>query len=118
LALVNDPELVFLDEPTTGLDPQARQGLWDLVRQLKSEGRSVLLTTHYMEEAEALCDRVGIMDRGQILQLGTPRELIAGLNQPSVAEIRKMLKAGTGKLKIARTLKVGVSVVQRIADAA
>ncbi len=87
LALVNDPELVFLDEPTTGLDPQARQGLWDLVRQLKSEGRTVLLTTHYMEEAEVLCDRVGIMDRGQILQLGTPRELVAGLNQPSFAEI-------------------------------
>jgi ABC-2 type transport system ATP-binding protein len=87
LALVNDPELVFLDEPTTGLDPQARQGLWDLVRQLKREGRTVLLTTHYMEEAEVLCDRVGIMDHGQILQLGTPRELIAGLKQPSVVEI-------------------------------
>lgn len=87
LALVNDPALVFLDEPTTGLDPQARQVLWDLVRQLKSEGRTVLLTTHYMEEAEVLCDRVGIMDRGQILQLGTPRELIAGLQQPSFAEV-------------------------------
>jgi ABC-2 type transport system ATP-binding protein len=87
LALVNEPELVFLDEPTTGLDPQARQGLWDLVRQLKSEGRTVLLTTHYMDEAEALCDRVGIMDHGQILQLGTPRELIASLDQPSYAEI-------------------------------
>jgi ABC-2 type transport system ATP-binding protein len=87
LALVNDPELVFLDEPTTGLDPQARQGLWDLVRQLKHEGRTVLLTTHYMDEAEALCDRVAIMDQGQILQLGTPRELIASLNQPSYAEI-------------------------------
>jgi len=87
LALVNDPELVFLDEPTTGLDPQARQGLWDIVRQLKNEGRTVMLTTHYMEEAETLCDRVGIMDHGQILQLGTPRELIASLNQPSYAEI-------------------------------
>jgi ABC-2 type transport system ATP-binding protein len=87
LAMVNDPELVFLDEPTTGLDPQARQSLWDLVRQMKQEGRTVLLTTHYMEEAEALCDRVGIMDRGQILQMGTPRELIASLNQPSTAEI-------------------------------
>jgi ABC-2 type transport system ATP-binding protein len=87
LALVNDPEVVFLDEPTTGLDPQARQGLWDLVRQLKREGRTVLLTTHYMEEAEALCDRVGIMDRGRILQLGTPRELIASLQQPSYVEI-------------------------------
>jgi len=87
LALINDPELVFLDEPTTGLDPQARQVLWGLVRQLKSEGRTVLLTTHYMDEAEALCDRIGIMDHGQILQLGTPRELIASLNQPSFAEI-------------------------------
>jgi ABC-2 type transport system ATP-binding protein len=87
LALVNDPELLFLDEPTTGLDPQARQGLWDLVRQLKAEGRTVLLSTHYMDEAEALCDRVGIMDHGNILQLGTPRELIAGLNEPSYAEI-------------------------------
>jgi ABC-2 type transport system ATP-binding protein len=87
LALVNGPEVVFLDEPTTGLDPQARQVLWDLVRHLKSEGRTVLLTTHYMDEAEALCDRVGIMDHGQILQLGTPRELIGSLNQPSYAEI-------------------------------
>jgi ABC-2 type transport system ATP-binding protein len=87
LALVNQPELVFLDEPTTGLDPQARQVLWGLVRQLKSEGRTVLLTTHYMDEAQALCDRVGIMDQGQILQLGTPRELIASLNQASYAEI-------------------------------
>jgi ABC-2 type transport system ATP-binding protein len=87
LALINDPELVFLDEPTTGLDPQARQGLWDLVRQLKKEGRTVLLTTHYMEEAETLCDRVGIMDHGQILELGSPRALIAGLNQPSFAEL-------------------------------
>lgn len=87
LALVGNPELVFLDEPTTGLDPQARQGLWDIVRRLKAEGRTVLLTTHYMDEAEVLCDRVGIMDQGQVLQLGTPRELIAGLGQPTVAEI-------------------------------
>jgi ABC-2 type transport system ATP-binding protein len=87
LALVNDPELVFLDEPTTGLDPQARQSLCDLVRGLKKEGRTVLITTHYMDEAEALCDRVGIMDQGRILQLGTPRELIASLAQPTFAEI-------------------------------
>ena len=87
LALVSEPELVFLDEPTTGLDPQARQSFWDLVRQLKQEGRTVVLTTHYMDEAEALCDRIGIMDHGQILQLGSPRELIAGLNQPSFAEL-------------------------------
>ena len=87
LALVHDPELVFLDEPTTGLDPQARQMLWDLVRQMKSEGRTVVITTHYMDEAEALCDRIGIMDHGKILQLGTPRELIASLDQPSYADI-------------------------------
>jgi len=87
LAIVSQPELVFLDEPTTGLDPQARQRLWELIRQLKAEGRTVMLTTHYMDEAEVLCDRIGIMDHGQILQLGTPRELIASLQQASYAEI-------------------------------
>jgi ABC-2 type transport system ATP-binding protein len=77
LALVNDPELVFLDEPTTGLDPAARRSLWDLVRGLRAEGRSVLLTTHYMEEAEILCDRLAIMDHGRILEMGTVDELVA-----------------------------------------
>jgi ABC-2 type transport system ATP-binding protein len=77
LALVNDPELVFLDEPTTGLDPAARRSLWDLVRGLKADGRSVLLTTHYMEEAEILCDRLAIMDHGRILEMGTVDELIS-----------------------------------------
>jgi ABC-2 type transport system ATP-binding protein len=77
LALVNDPELVFLDEPTTGLDPAARRALWDLIRGLKAAGRSVLLTTHYMEEAEVLCDRLAIMDHGRILEMGTVDELIS-----------------------------------------
>ncbi len=77
LALVNDPELVFLDEPTTGLDPAARRSLWDLIRGLKAAGRSVLLTTHYMEEAEVLCDRLAIMDHGRILEMGTVDELIS-----------------------------------------
>jgi ABC-2 type transport system ATP-binding protein len=77
LALVNDPELVFLDEPTTGLDPAARRSLWDLVRDLQSAGRSVLLTTHYMEEAEVLCDRLAIMDHGRILEMGTVDELVS-----------------------------------------
>jgi ABC-2 type transport system ATP-binding protein len=76
LALVGDPEIVFLDEPTTGMDPAARRALWDVVTGLRSEGRSVLLTTHYMEEAEVLCDRLAIMDHGKILELGTVRELV------------------------------------------
>ena len=76
LALVNDPEVVFLDEPTTGLDPAARQGLWNVVRRMKGEGRTILMTTHYMEEAEALCDRLAIMDHGRILDSGTVDELI------------------------------------------
>ena len=76
LALVNDPEVVFLDEPTTGLDPAARQGLWQVVRRMQGEGRTILMTTHYMEEAEALCDRLAIMDHGRILDMGTVEELI------------------------------------------
>jgi ABC-2 type transport system ATP-binding protein len=77
LALVNDPELVFLDEPTTGMDPAARRALWDVVLGLKRDGRSVLLTTHYMEEAEVLCDRIAIMDHGHILEAGTVGELVS-----------------------------------------
>ena len=76
LALVNDPELIFLDEPTTGLDPQARRSLWDLVKGLQEKGKSVMLTTHYMEEAAELCDRVAIMDHGRILEMGTVPDLI------------------------------------------
>jgi ABC-2 type transport system ATP-binding protein len=76
LALVNDPEVVFLDEPTTGLDPAARRSLWDIVRSLQSEGKTILLTTHYMEEAEVLCDRLAIMDHGRILASGTVSELV------------------------------------------
>jgi ABC-2 type transport system ATP-binding protein len=76
LALVNDPELVFLDEPTTGMDPAARRALWDIVLGLKAEGRSILLTTHYMEEAEILCDRIAIMDHGRILEEGTVDDLV------------------------------------------
>jgi ABC-2 type transport system ATP-binding protein len=77
LALVNDPELVFLDEPTTGMDPAARRMFWDIVLGLKAEGRSILLTTHYMEEAEILCDRIAIMDHGRILEEGTVEELVS-----------------------------------------
>jgi len=78
-ALVNDPEVVFLDEPTTGLDPQARHSFWDLVRDMRRQEKTVMVTTHYMEEAEALCDRVAIMDHGRIMALDTPRQLVRGL---------------------------------------
>jgi ABC-2 type transport system ATP-binding protein len=78
-ALVGDPDLVFLDEPTTGLDPQSRRQLWELVEGLRADGRTIVLTTHYMEEAERLCDRVAIVDRGRVIALGTPRELVASL---------------------------------------
>ncbi|MEO8505364.1 MAG: ABC transporter ATP-binding protein, partial [Acidobacteriota bacterium] len=87
LALVNDPEVVFLDEPTAGLDPQGRRSLWEVVRTMKSEGRTVILTTHYMDEAESLCDRLAILDHGKILHSGSPAELIAGLGIPSVVEL-------------------------------
>jgi len=76
-ALVGDPDFLFLDEPTTGLDPQARRQLWELIEEFKKSGRTILLTTHYMEEAERLCDRVAIIDHGKEIALGTPRELIA-----------------------------------------
>lgn len=76
VALINDPRIVFLDEPTTGLDPQARRNLWEVIASLRGEGRTVVLTTHYMEEAQRLCDRVAIMDHGRIVALDTPRTLI------------------------------------------
>ena len=85
-ALVGDPDFLFLDEPTTGLDPQARRQLWELIEQFKLAGRTILLPTHYMDEAERLCDRVGIMDHGKVIALGTPRELVASLGAEHVVE--------------------------------
>ena len=85
-ALVSDPELLFLDEPTTGLDPQARLSLWDIVEKFRTRGGTILLTTHYMEEATRLCDRVAIMDHGKIIALGTPADLIASLGADQVIE--------------------------------
>jgi ABC-2 type transport system ATP-binding protein len=83
-ALAGDPDLLFLDEPTTGLDPQSRRQLWDLLGRFRSSGGTIVLTTHYMEEAEALCDRVAIVDRGLVIAVGTPKELIASLGAPKV----------------------------------
>ena len=85
-ALVGEPDLLFLDEPTTGLDPQARRQLWDLVEEFKRSGRTILLTTHYMDEAERLCDRVAIMDHGKVIALGTPRELVASIGVEHMVE--------------------------------
>jgi ABC-2 type transport system ATP-binding protein len=85
-ALVSKPDLLFLDEPTTGLDPQSRRQLWDIIRRFRAAGGTVLLTTHYMEEAERLCDRVAIMDHGKVIALGTPPELIASLGAEHVIE--------------------------------
>ncbi|HLJ94708.1 MAG TPA: ABC transporter ATP-binding protein [Gemmataceae bacterium] len=85
-ALVGDPELLFLDEPTTGLDPQSRRQLWDILRAFRGQGRTILLTTHYMDEAERLCDRVAIVDRGKVIAVGTPTELIARLGGEHLIE--------------------------------
>jgi ABC-2 type transport system ATP-binding protein len=85
-ALVGDPELLFLDEPTTGLDPQSRRQLWDVIRSFQARGRTVVLTTHYMDEAERLCDRVAVIDAGQVIALGTPKDLIAKTGGENVIE--------------------------------
>ena len=87
-ALVNDPEVLFLDEPTTGLDPQSRRQLWELIDNFRTQGGTTLLTTHYMDEAERLCDRVAIVDHGRVIALGTPAELIASLGAEHVRGVR------------------------------
>lgn len=96
-AIVGDPELLFLDEPTTGLDPQSRRQLWEIIRRFKDRGKTVLLTTHYMDEAERLCDRVAIVDQGKVIALGSPQELIAGLGGEHIIRFRP-LGGGTSRL--------------------
>jgi ABC-2 type transport system ATP-binding protein len=88
LALVNDPQIIFLDEPTTGLDPQARRTLWDIILRLKERGKTIVLSTHYMDEAHILCDRICLMDRGEIVALDTPRNLVLNLQSDSAIEFR------------------------------
>ncbi len=102
-ALVHDPELVFMDEPTGSLDPQARRNLWDLLRQINADGRTVVLTTHHMDEAETLCDRVAIMDHGEILQLGPPAVLVRGVDTP----VRISVESGQLTAIDARALSPG-----------
>jgi ABC-2 type transport system ATP-binding protein len=97
-ALVGDPELLFLDEPTTGLDPQSRRQVWDIVNGFKRRGRTVVLTTHYMDEAERLCDRIAVVDHGRIIASGTPRELIRSLGGDHVIEIA-VEDGGPGELR-------------------
>jgi lipooligosaccharide transport system ATP-binding protein len=119
-ALVNDPQLLFLDEPTTGLDPQARHLIWDRLRRLTQEGRTILLTTHFMEEAERLCGRVAIMDHGRLMVQGSPRELIARHIEPQVVEVHgnglDAWLAGAGK-QARRTERVGDTVFCYVEDA-
>jgi ABC-2 type transport system ATP-binding protein len=88
LALVNDPQVVFLDEPTTGLDPQARRTLWDIILRLKEQGKTIVLSTHYMEEAHVLCDRICLMDQGKVIALDTPQRLVRSLRSDSAVEFR------------------------------
>lgn len=103
--IINKPKIVFLDEPTTGLDPQARRNLWDLIRQLRSEGTTVVLTTHYMDEAEELCDRVAIVDAGKIISLNTPDNLIDNLIESGFERKKKVKEANLEDVFIALTGK-------------
>jgi ABC-2 type transport system ATP-binding protein len=109
-ALVGNPSLLFLDEPTTGLDPQSRRMLWDVVLAFKRQGGSVVLTTHYMDEAQRLCDRVGVVDRGKMIALGTPKELIDSLGGSQIVEITIAELAGG-------TDQEAVAVLSTVADA-
>jgi ABC-2 type transport system ATP-binding protein len=105
-ALAGDPELLFLDEPTTGLDPQSRRQLWELVERLKASGRTIVLTTHYMEEADRLCDRVAIVDQGRVIALDTPRALVRSLGTDQVVEVELSGDDGLGDAVFATTTGV------------
>ena len=113
-ALAGQPELLFLDEPTTGLDPQSRRQLWAVLEKFRDGGGTILITTHYMDEAHALCDRVGIMDRGKLIALGTPRELVASLGAEHVVEFA--LADGGAMADAALAALPGVRDVRRDGD--
>lgn len=112
LALLNDPQLVFLDELTTGLDPQARHTIWDLVRDVRARGKTVFLTTHFMEEAERLCDRVAIMDHGRVVALDTPATLIASIN----IEERVVFSMDGGQLPGKLSQQTRITRVETVGD--
>jgi ABC-2 type transport system ATP-binding protein len=122
-ALVHDPQVLFLDEPTGALDPQARRNLWDLLRKISAEGRTVVLTTHHMDEAESLCNRVAIMDHGKILKTGPPAALIRELDQPlrisvesgllSPAEARAIAGPGQGAIDTVTDDGVSLTIATR-----
>jgi ABC-2 type transport system ATP-binding protein len=99
LALINDPDIAFLDEPTTGLDPQARRNLWSVIENMRARGKTIFLTTHYMEEAEHLCDRVAIVDHGQIIAIGSPRQLIQDYFKETAIEFDMESPPPEGELK-------------------
>ena len=96
-ALVGDPELLFLDEPTTGLDPQARRQLWDLIESFRKSGKTIVLTTHYMDEAERLCDDLAIMDHGRVIAQGSPRGLIESVGDGQAATLEDVFVTLTGR---------------------
>jgi ABC-2 type transport system ATP-binding protein len=114
-AIVGDPDLLFLDEPTTGLDPQSRRQLWDLITEFKARGRTIMLTTHYMDEAQILCDRVAIVDHGKVIALGTPHELIGSLGAEHVVDFALADQADALDDATLRGLD-GVRTVRRVAD--
>jgi ABC-2 type transport system ATP-binding protein len=115
-AIVGDPELLFLDEPTTGLDPQSRRQLWELIERFRAEGRTILLTTHYMDEAEHLCDRVAVVDHGRVIALDTPRALIASLGAGHVVGFSLEGERAAVEDSVLRGLH-GVTAVRRQDDA-
>jgi ABC-2 type transport system ATP-binding protein len=135
LALVNDPEVLFFDEITTGLDPQARRSMWDLVKEIRSRGKTIFLTTHYMEEAEELCDRVGVIDYGKLIALDTPGNLVRNLAAESkvlfrvegkdvstaifadLPAVRRVEKAGEGYILYTSDESLALQALLRFADA-
>lgn len=108
IALVNDPDILFLDEPTTGLDPQARRNFWDLVESIKQEGKTILMTTHYMDEANVLCDEIAIMDHGKIIAQGSPRDLLAAHFNDVILQLPESELAALQKLSFSPQQRDGL----------